>query len=526
MREDKTILVLFAFALILFVITVRLKKGILLTPDEAAHLATAENVIKNTSFYIKNTNYIYNERYSTNVFRPKGMIYIPEKGMVQQYPFGLSLLLAAFGTLFYGHMEYTVPIIGAIGVILFYTLNKLYFNKEQALYAALLLMIMPGYLYWSTFTMADVPSAVLFIAGLYILEIFFRTKKTIWLMTSGLIHGFNVCVKYTNVIILPVLLLYCLIRRSEIPRFKKNMLVGCTSILIPILVLMTYHQHVYHNPFITGYHDYQTSLKSMSESNVTEQIESKPSVISVIPLNLKSIVKHALGFPLQAAVSLPYVLLGIVTTFYLIKKHKHIFYLIFTTFSILVLFNANVGGTWGSDIREMTMHSSYLRYLLLAFVLLIIPVAFFIQDFRGPKLIKVSILSILLLSSIFGNLSSVPRANLRLNRNLIQMMLVEKQDLLHNTPEQSVLLSDYVGKYLLPNRATIMPGYVPCKKMVDIVETLLRDNVHVYYEDPVRDGTKSNSFLQYVDKKLIDMNTKGKWYQVTSVLPNETEFQK
>ena len=66
MREDKNILVLFAFALILFVTPVRLKKGILQTPDEAAHLSTAKNLIENSSFYIKNTDYIYNEKYNTN----------------------------------------------------------------------------------------------------------------------------------------------------------------------------------------------------------------------------------------------------------------------------------------------------------------------------------------------------------------------------------------------------------------------------------------------------------------------------
>lgn len=516
MKKDKTILILFIISLVLYALPVGLKQGLLAIPDEAASISTAQNLIAKGSFYIQNINYVYNEKYNTNVFGQKLWNYFPQKGMVQQYPFGLALLLAIFGKLSGGRMEYMVAFIGALGVVIFYLLNKLYFNKEQALYASLLLLVMPGYFYWSTFTMPDVPSAVLFILGFYLLEVSLRSRRTIWFISWGIIFGLIICLKYANCVLFPALVFYLYIRRRELVNLKMRLLIGCLAFLTPILLLMLYHYHIYGNPFLTGYHTSGLKIAAMLETEAARQGGLLSSIFSVIPFHPRSLTKHLLGFPLQAAVALPYVLFGIIATFYLYKRNRQLFLLILSILSLTVLFNANVSGTFGRSFAEMTMHSSYLRYLLLGFVLLIIPVACFISDFPGSKLIKVNMLAILLLASIFNNLSSVPEHNLRSNyQRLYPQALDERKELLRNIPQQGVIFTEYASKYLLPERATARPRYLTLEKMLNITALLLKDNIQVYYKDDGKDQEKTESFLRLTNNELI--NEQIKLYQIISI---------
>jgi 4-amino-4-deoxy-L-arabinose transferase-like glycosyltransferase len=441
------------------------------------------------------------------------MNYVQGKGMVGQYPFGFPVLLGIFGKFFRGHIEYFVPLMGAIGVVLFYLLNKTYFNREQALYASLLLAVMPGYFYWSTLLFADIPSVVFFILGLYLLETFFRTKKVMWFIIGSFILAFNICIKYTNVIIFPALLIYLYLRRNEFSNIKRDLLLGCLSCIIPILLLLAYHQCIYDNPFVTGYHAFGEKLRLMSCSHSMYSEEATKTSSFVMSTGVKPFFKHILGFPIQAAVFLPYVLFGLVTTLFLLKTHKHLFYLILTTFLLIVLFHAGIGGTHGSQLKEMTMHSSYLRYLLLVFVLLIIPVAFFISSLSYTKSVKIGIVLILILSSIFNNLSGVPTSTLR---SYYSKKVPRAQNtiniLLSNIPEKGVVFSNIQARYNLPNVATVLIGYVSLESLISIIKMLLNDDIKVYVIVEGKGKMKANFVLNATDNKSI--NKKMKLYQI------------
>ena len=517
-KIDGAILLLFVVSLLQYLIPVFLSKGVITAPDEANYILTAENLLQHRSFAIKNIYSSYNERYNTGAFSFQHLNYIPKVGMVEQYPPGMAILLAFMSIVLFGNMFYVVPVIGALGVVLFYYFVKDLFGERHALYSAILLIVLPCYWHWSVLVYSDIPSLVCFIAALMLLGRAFKTDKAILYTLCGALFGFWIWLKYANVIMLPAVLVYIWLNKDWI-RKKRNLLICFSAFAIFVIGLMLYHYWSYGNVFTIGYH-YSSSAVGAGAGDLSGYPVVKTDVfskvLSVIPFNPKVLAKHMINFPLQSSLAIPYIMLSIVSLIVMFKRDRNFCTLIFLVLAILVGFYGNAG-TFGRDVEEMTLRSSYLRYLMPGFALLLIPTSLLIEKISTKRMEQNMLIGLLVIASLTVNLSSVPQSNLRkaITRDLPRMRN-EKEVLLRLTGEGSVLMSKFKPKYLLPDRIPLYYEIMSLSETRRVSGLLLKDGVKVYFIADSSNEDKIRGFLSATEHTLLDEEIK--LYRIHSVL--------
>lgn len=516
------IVLLFCIAFVCYAVPVALRGDIWLSvEDEIANFLTTTELINKGTIFVKDINFTYNEQFNTSAFGKKHMCYMPGRGMLSQYPFGLPLLLAPLAIIM-RNIKFVMPFIGALGVVGFYILNFLYFKKStQAFVAAVLLLVMPGYWYWSTFVFAEIPSIFLFILALIFLELFF-SKKNIWLFAiAGFLLGFNVMVKYTNILLFIPVGIYLLFRRKDLKTDSQAIFIAFLAAIVPIVCLMIFHYQVFGNPLMTGYHYYGAQVYETLNTTHIAGLDKLPMKGNLVPMksNLTALFKHILGFPLQFSVMLPYALLSICAGFVFIRKHLALGSFIMATLLLMFIFHANIGGTAGYESEEMTMHSSYLRYLLIAFTMLIIPVAYYVSSLSHSRWLFTTVLFILIFASVSNNISSIPRHNLRLHqKKLVPANQSTRNFLLRNTPTDSVIVAYGQNKYVLADRPTIVTSKISAEQLLLIAERLLSSGKQLFYV-PDEDNKYEFLFREYGQTQLIEEDTL-RMYKILSLDEN------
>ena len=161
------------------------------------------------------------------------------------YPPGFPLLLAGFyrvlpldTTIFF------VPaFFGAIGVLLVYCLGKLLFETRIALTAALLLMLTPAYLEFSTSLWSDVPVAILLLGGAVVL--IWGYQRSSWIsagivgIVAASLIGWAIFSRYAAIVFLVPLALFFCFRHTREQLFRlfslRVFIITCLVIAIGVL---------------------------------------------------------------------------------------------------------------------------------------------------------------------------------------------------------------------------------------------------------------------------------------------------
>lgn len=473
-KIDRRALVLFVVSLLLYITLVYLSKGMISAPDDLSFTCTALQLVEHHSFVFEDR---YNEEYNTNVFAPRSFVYVPNKGIISIVTPGTPILIALFSILLLGNVAYVLPLIAAFGVVIFYYFVKEKFGRDNATISSILLSTLPIYWHWSIFNYSDVPSVIFFILGLFYLERIFKENDTMDYIIGGIIIGFWLWLRPTNFILLPAIGIYIALNRDRIKNWR-GICLGVVMFLLFSFGFLFYNNSMFGSFFTTGYQVYYQPYPN-------QDIQDKPLEAS-FPIHPKRILRHMYSFPMYSTFALPFYMIAIIG---MILSLQHKRERNFAIFSLLVLisligFFGNLSGTYGSDQHNFNPRSSYLRYLMPGYVLMLMYAYHVIEKLFERKVLIIIATTILISSNIAVTLFA-PHDNLSQIINQRNYLYDIRSTLLDVTNPDDIIFTAHYDKTIFPDRTVFgyhrIPGEIRRDEMLRITKELLEDGKKIYF---------------------------------------------
>lgn len=515
---DRRPIIVFVISLLFYSVPVYLSHAMIGGPDDLSFTYTAEQLINKHSFIFDSN---YNDIYDTNVFVPRSFVYVSGKGVISIVTPGVPLLLAIVGIILFGFIEYAIPLISAIGVIIFYYFVKENFDQENALVSALLLSTLPVYWNWSIYTYSDIPSIVFLILGLYSFQKAIKTNKSSAYLITGGIIGFWILLRPTNFILFPAIALYLMLNRKKIKN-KKGALIGIVLFSSIIFGFLLYNQVMFGDFLKTGYQLYNQPYPSQDILPMQNNNSPKSSITEFI--HPKRILWHICNLPLYSAFAAPFFIISLTGLFYSLqnRKDRDLTILVFLILISLVGFFGNLTDYYGIEQNNFNSRSSYLRYLMPAYVLLIM----YVYPVLDKLFEKKSLIALIILF-IASNISVIFFAPYD---NMLQIIAQRNEFydmrlyLLNMTSPSAVVFTAHYDKVIFPDRTVFgyqrIPQEIRREEMLRITKELLEDGKPVYFIDDIEhelyeELNVSQDYLSSVE--FTKLSDEYKFYKIDSV---------
>lgn len=205
--------------------------------------------------YCDSNNELAGPYFHLNAFR----IRREEKGCLGfNFPPGFPPLLA-IGLISQADLAlYVVPFLAVLGVLGTYTLGRLLFDNQTALWAASIVAFAPTYLLFSTAPWSDVPGTVFILWGIIAFIAAQNSTRAQGFrialsLLAGLVLSYSFFIRYTSLILVFPLLIYTLyVQRGRAFREAVNFFFFPT-LGLGVLALLLYNKQYYGGFFTTGY---------------------------------------------------------------------------------------------------------------------------------------------------------------------------------------------------------------------------------------------------------------------------------
>lgn len=209
--------------------------------------------------------------------------YFNGDGFISKYNLGLSFILAPVINIDW-KISFLVIFIFFIGALLvFQKILKNHGLNSKFIY---LFAFFPPFVYYSKKVMTEIPSMSLTLLIYYLL---FETKHKTNLrnILAGVLMGLLVLLKYTNALIVGILLIYYVIKHfKEFKKLLKNIffiLIGATPIFI---IFLSVNLALYGSPFRSGYYFSHEELLIIPELIIPQFLKYSAVLLVMYPLML------------------------------------------------------------------------------------------------------------------------------------------------------------------------------------------------------------------------------------------------
>ena len=196
-------------------------------------------------------------------FDGKWSDYVPSSDLLYSWPNAgfRAPLLPYFLAIFYFFkidflIDFLMPLIGALTVVLVYNLGKKLLGEKSAFYGALFLLFIPIHVLYSSRIMTDVFSSFFIILSIFSFWKGYELGNKKYKLLFGVFLAFAILARYTSLFILPLFLIYFLFRDKSC-KFLKDKYIWFSVILFFVILFpwLLYGQMTYNNPlgaFIHG----------------------------------------------------------------------------------------------------------------------------------------------------------------------------------------------------------------------------------------------------------------------------------
>lgn len=417
---------------------------------------------------------IIHPRLTSNI---NGMI-VPQKFV------GFPMIAGTIGTVSPEAIRFIVPLLGIICALFLYLIVRDLLNRKVALLSFFLLLFLPPYWYWSTWTMLEnVAACAVFIISLRYFFKLLRAGTTWHYVLWGLFLGLAMFIRPDYILFVPALSVILLWNRQRI----NNIYIGLSAFAFMVALgpLFVLNNHLYGSPLITGQH-------------VKYGLLQVSTVVTFSPLNiLENLVNIVDVIPFFFL----FVSLGIV---YWAKKRLNLQYITFLAICLLTFSFYYLG----DRILSASLHSSYLRYSLPILVLLTPVVSYFILSFRSKVVSILLILSLVCLSVVTVLPSIQKNLDSAIAREKINTEIVEA------TEPSSVILLIYAtsDKGIFPERKVGLIRELPSANQIETLGTV---SIGLYEKGvPVYIFTEGRSW-QLVDYDMLIKQLTANGYTLT-----------
>ncbi len=304
--------------------------------------------------------------FATPGFIPQAARYVPSGEAVPKQPPGFILLVAAVKKLLPGEWFLLInPLLGVACILLFYDIaRRLLEDQQAALVATLLLATTPAFVHWCQMLFIDIANLALFLLGLSLFLRFLQTGDARLAAAMGLSFGAMLWVRQSSAVLLVPLAALLFAYRSHFT--LRSGALAAAGIAIAVGSLLAYQARLYGDPFQIGY-----SLPQTPEPAVPV----KGGILDGLRLLAQSTTDN-LALRLQSLIpamtlAFPPLLLALPGMLYSLRQGKlrDVALLVVGLLLVLLLL---FGGRplYGTELSDMTLQSSFLRYLLPVIALL------------------------------------------------------------------------------------------------------------------------------------------------------------
>ncbi|MFH1610751.1 MAG: glycosyltransferase family 39 protein [Patescibacteria group bacterium] len=437
------------------------------TPDEVMNFHfTNIFVDENKMYYIEPYNLVAN-----GVVFPRWAKPLDDKVTLGTFQ-GIILIYGSIAKVFSKFViPFLTPIFAIIGVLFFYGIVRMIFDKKIALISAILMFIFPGFIYYASRTMFhNVLFLSLLLGGIYfLLKLFYAEKnkpskatprgKYIYSVLTGLFFGLSLITRTSEIVW--VLLIVLIILGFNFKKIKwKYLLISLIIFILCFVPVLANNKAMYGSYLATGYS--RVVSENLEEISHAEQIGLFEAMLLPFGFHPRVIVAHSIY---KYFIHLFYFhillfILGLVWFFKSEKTKKQKMY--FWFFLMSSIFILTYYGSWffqdSLDPKLVSVGSSYVRYFLPIYIFALPFVGFlFVKLWELKKkiwnraLVVVLMLSILCIS-LNMIYSKKPESLVQIKNNLLQYR-IQAKDILSKTHPDDIILTDVSNdKVVFPER--------------------------------------------------------------------------
>lgn len=498
----------------------------------ALNLAVQEYAFPNTdtnqndlfsNLLIENQSLEYNselnERYDVPIFGIRGLLNFGGNFVPSIVP-GSIVIVTLFKFTSSEVLFLINPIFVFICLWYFYRIiNKFIFkNKFWSLFTVLVYFFSGAFLYVSSTPFKDLAATATFFVGLYYFLNGIYEKKTVNFLLFGFFAGVTMWMSYPNVIFyLPVIILYLFTIKKEV--FKKENLRNLKTSFASFLILFI-PLYIYQASLFRGFLNFNNPIFRLNHYDVFDVYRS--SFGFILDIDFSKLLANAYNqFFLVNPILISFSILGLLYLIFWYKKNKEINkYLIVLLAIIAMQFLFYLGKDWSGVFFEGSVGTSYSRYLLISWGLLIVLATYAIRKLINKKLILIFFSIFLIFSGLSSGLYSDMAVNYFIDTSEWSNTL--KTDIVENTPENAIFFTSFYDKHIYPVRQTAIYVALPeeerANTTINLMKKLLNDEYPVYIvneKDEWAISPVTNKSL-FENNNLRTQNVFRNIYEITS----------
>jgi hypothetical protein len=484
------------------------------SPDESQALFFSQNLNNTGSLVYKNPlNLKFNQKiFGSRQYVQNGDNTVPSAFlgyivMLWLFRFtGSAIILSTAG-----------PLLAVLCLYYVYRLSKLIFSSNKIAYLSVILVgFFPPFIYWTVSYYNDITELAFLIAGFYYLLLLTKVPETKNYILATAMFCLVIWQRYTDILLLGISLTgYLWFVRKKLVRKKLVLsLLVAFVLLLPIAIL---NHQLYGSIAIFGESDKQQLAYPYISPGVPN------ARVPLLPFRSLNILLHEFieYFIIFLPIITSFSLLGLTMRF---KRHladhtEYLFGFIFVCWCLYYL----GGYFFGYDLYP-GLSSSYTRYLLPVYTIMLIYGASFIAEFN-KRILSLTIVVILVL---FTTQTFFSQAGLPAVEGQLRSAGQWHSALLKAVPPNGVVFVKGNDKYVFPARQAALyqvfsnnhkPG-VGVNKTLSLMRSLLQKNYPVYLlqEDQYPVGLSSTTYINQMykyDLRVTNYNSSLQLYKIS-----------
>jgi len=416
------------------------------------------------------------------------------------------------------------PIFVLIGLYFFNKIVDIFIfnNRFWSLFATAIYFSSGAFIHNSSLPFKDLVATATFFVGLYYILNGIYNKKASNFALFGFFAGVTMWMSYPSIIFyLPVLALHLFTIRNEILKRQnlKNLIITLIF-FFPLLFSLYIYQVTVFDGFL-NFNNPVFRLNHYEAFNVRSSISSFVLNVNINQLPVNFFNQIFLVNPILISFSI----LGFLYVIYdCIKKKKVNKVLLVLLVLVAMQFLFYLGKTWYGDFLKGSVATSYSRYLLISWgVLIILSVSAIKRMVNSLTVRHTRKKSALILLIIYFVVSGSVVALFSLKPDIENSEMANKlrNDITKNTPKNSIIFTSYYDKHIYPVRQTAIYVAIPeeerLNKTLYLMKELLEDGYSVYIVDERDDYSISPVLSKDIFEKngLKTERAFGKFYRIT-----------
>jgi len=420
------------------------QKNILNSPDEVSNYIIMKEYAINGVMYLSDIPYI--ELDNNNLLHQRGFLTWNNKVVPFNY-FGFPFFYGPFYNFLGENLKYILVGIDVL-ILLFilYSLYYIFYNEKMKLYSTSLFILLTPIIFYLNLFYFNITGNILFflLFFLYLIK-FDKTgdKKNLYL--SALFASIAIFFRYESIIFVFLVFIISILNNikfyknlnNKIITLFKLFLIFTLSFVIPLLIL---NYKTYGNPLIYGYSLFN-KLYFPNERTGSIFVSIKNILFPSRVFSLTTFFNN-----INSVVLIFSYLFFAILIFGLLSKHsnKIISYLFLILY--FLVYNGMNPDTYLSGSGILTLAFSVLRYWMLIFPFVLMPVIYYFNQKNLNKILKVSLISFLLINSILLITVNSKNSSVIYYKNYFLQVQKNKEILSNLTNSSDYLITSVNGK--------------------------------------------------------------------------------